>query len=110
MPELSPHQPSTAPPVIEDPTLVATLRNLGPSGLVFGRFRLERELGTGGMAVVWLAQDERLGFPVALKFLPGMVARDSEALNDLRREITHGLRLTHSGIVRLYDLHQDPRE
>jgi serine/threonine protein kinase len=69
-----------------------------------------RELGTGGMAVVWLAQDERLGLEVALKFLPGMVASDPEALHDLRLEITRGLRLTHPGIVRVYDLHEDSSE
>lgn len=87
-----------------------TLRDHGRGRLVFGRFRLLRELGAGGMAVVWLAQDERLGLEVALKFLPGMVASDPEALHDLRREITRGLRLTHPGIVRLYDLAEDSSE
>jgi serine/threonine protein kinase len=62
------------------------------------------------MAVVWLARDERLGMEVALKFLPGMVASDPEALHDLRREITRGLRITHPAIVRVYDLHEDSGE
>src|ERR1700679_1513577 len=93
-----------------DATLVNCLRANGKGRLVFGRFRLLRELGKGGMAVVWLAQDERLGLEVALKFLPGMVASDPDALHELRREITRGLRLTHPGIVRVYDLHEDSAE
>jgi serine/threonine protein kinase len=100
----------TAPPPPEDPTLVNSLRAWGAGRVVFARFRLIRELGVGGMAVVWLAADERLGLEVALKFLPGMVATDPEALHDLRQEITRGLRLTHPGIVRLFDLHEDPTE
>src|SRR5438093_1074299 len=96
--------PGTAPPAPEDPTLLNTLRQRGAGRVVFGRYRLVRELGAGGMAVVWLANDERLGLEVALKFLPGMIVSDPEALHDLRREITRGLRLTHPGIVRLYDL------
>ena len=91
----------------EDSNLIRTLRRTSRETLLFSRFRLKRELGTGGMAVVWLADDERLGLEVALKFLPGMVATDHEALVDLRREIKRGLRLTHPGIVRLYDLHED---
>src|SRR3954466_11971611 len=96
---------TNAPPTPEDPELVRTLQAHGAVRRVFARFRLLRELGAGGMAVVWLAHDERLGMEVALKFLPGMVSSDPEALHDLRREITRGLRLTHIGIVRVYDLH-----
>lgn len=109
-PSPEPAASASAPAVPEDPALLGTLRARGAGTVVFGRFRLSRELGAGGMAVVWLAHDERLGIEVALKFLPGMVARDPEALHDLRREITRGLRLTHPGIVRLYDLHEDSME
>src|SRR4051812_4642148 len=90
--------------------LAVSVRKRAAGSVVFGRFRLERELGAGGMAVVWLAHDQRLGLDVALKFLPGLVAHDPEALHDLRREITRGLKLTHPGIVRLFDLHEDSAE
>src|SRR4051812_24686543 len=91
--DLPESQRATAPPPPADPELVQTLRDTGSAKVVFGRFRLVRELGRGGMGVVWLANDERLGLEVALKFLPGMVASDPEALHDLRREITRGLKL-----------------
>ncbi|MEQ1860636.1 MAG: serine/threonine-protein kinase [Chthoniobacteraceae bacterium] len=72
-------------------------------GTIFGRYRLARELGRGGFGVVWQARDEELGIDVALKFLPDLVARDAEAVEDLKREIRRGLRLTHPGIVRVHN-------
>ena len=71
-----------------------------------GRFALIRELGRGGMGVVWLAQDTQLNEQVALKFLPPEVAVDPAALNDLRRETVRSHRLTHPNIIRLHDFHQ----
>ena len=73
-----------------------------------GRFTLIKELGRGGMGVVWLAQDTRLDEQVALKFLPPEVAADPVALNDLRRETARSHRLTHPNIIRLHDFHQQP--
>jgi hypothetical protein len=73
-----------------------------------GRFTLIRELGRGGMGVVWLAHDTRLNERVALKFLPPEVAADPAALNDLRRETVRSHRLNHPHILRLHDFHQQP--
>jgi serine/threonine protein kinase len=73
-----------------------------------GRFSLLRALGRGGMGEVWLAQDERLHEPVALKFLPSEVRADPVALDDLRRETARSHRLTHPNIVRIHDLHEEP--
>ena len=73
-----------------------------------GRFTLIKELGRGGMGVVWLARDTRLDEQVALKFLPPEVAADPVALNDLRRETARSHRLTHPNIIRLHDFHQQP--
>ncbi len=75
--------------------------------LLFGRYRLGHELGRGGFGVVWKAHDDELGIEVALKFLPDLVARDPEAIEDLKREIRRGLRLTHPGIVRVHNFIRD---
>ncbi|HEY2342306.1 MAG TPA: protein kinase [Chthoniobacteraceae bacterium] len=95
----------------QDSELIRNLREAGPGRRVFERFALERELGEGGMGVVWLALDEWLDRrPVALKFLARIISADTEALSDLRREIRHGLDINHPGIVRVYDLHEDRDE
>src|SRR5271154_4718932 len=75
-----------------------------------GRFTLVRPLGRGGMGEVWLAQDERLREPVALKFLPPEVRADPAALDDLRRETAKSHRLTHPNIVRIHDFHEPEGE
>jgi serine/threonine protein kinase/formylglycine-generating enzyme required for sulfatase activity len=72
-----------------------------------GRFTLMRQLGRGGMGVVWLAEDTTLGEWVALKFLPPEIAADPVALNELRRETARSHRLTHPNIIRIHDFHQD---
>ena len=88
----------------------------GPNPLQSGgevggnRFTLVRPLGRGGMGEVWLAQDERLAEPVALKFLPPEVRADASALDDLRRETAKSHKLTHPNIVRIHDFHEPEDE
>ncbi len=74
---------------------------------VFKRFTLVRVLGRGGMGVVWAAHDAELERPVALKFLPEVLAADAGALDELKRETRRALTLTHSHIVRIYDFHSE---
>jgi len=76
--------------------------------LAQGRFVLVKRLGRGGMGEVWLARDERLREPVALKFLPPEIRGDAGALDDLRRETARSHRLSHPNIVRIHDLYEDP--
>ena len=85
-----------------DPSLLQSGQKVGG-----GRFALVQPLGRGGMGEVWLAQDERLGEPVALKFLPAEVRADPVALHELRRETSRSQKLTHPNIVRIHDLHED---
>jgi formylglycine-generating enzyme required for sulfatase activity/serine/threonine protein kinase len=96
-------QPST-PNAGDDLDFGATLRGLRAGMKVFGRYTLERQLGRGGMGVVWLALDEKLDLEVALKFVAETLVHDEVALEDLRRETRQTIRLTHSNIVRVYDL------
>ena len=97
---------STPPP--DDFELGPTTRGFRAGQRLFDRFVLGRILGRGGMGVVWLAQDEKLRRPVALKFLPEQFTQDALALDDLRTETSRALELTHPHIVRTYDLVEDP--
>src|SRR5437667_10287427 len=84
-----------------------TIRGLADGQKLFGRYTLQRTLGRGGMGVVWLARDDELERPVALKFLPELVATDRVMLADLKRETRKSLELTHTNIVRIYDFISD---
>jgi len=89
---------------LNGPGASSPAKPLEPGGTIGGCFRLDRQVGEGGMGVVWLAWDEILEEAVALKFLPGQVARDPEAVDELRREAKAMRGLTHPGIVRLHDI------
>ncbi len=65
-------------------------------GTIFaGRYRLERKLGGGGMADVWLAEDQELGRKVAIKILHDRYANDTQFVERFRREATHAAGLSH---------------
>jgi beta-lactam-binding protein with PASTA domain len=71
--------------------------------LFAGRYRLERKLGSGGMADVWLAEDTELGRHVAIKILHERYANDEQFVERFRREATHAAGLSHQTIVSIYD-------
>ena len=73
-------------------------------GTIFaGRYRLERKLGSGGMADVWLAEDQELGRKVAIKMLHERYANDDQFVERFRREATHAAGLSHPNVVSIYD-------
>ncbi|PFG74413.1 serine/threonine-protein kinase [Tepidiforma thermophila] len=78
---------------------------LSAADIIEGRYRLERLLGTGGMAEVWLAEDLRLGRWVAVKALHSALteAIDPEAVAAFEREARVVARLQHPNIVAVYD-------
>jgi len=80
-----------------------TIRGFTVDQIVFGRFRLKKLLGRGGMGVVWLGWDEKLDEQVALKFMPENVRMDEVAIHDLKRETRKSRQLTHPSIVRIHD-------
>ena len=90
-----------------DPGDSPTVRGLKAGQIVFGRYVLETELGAGGMGVVWRARDVELDEPVALKFLPEVVARDDAAVAELKDETRHARRLTHPNIVRIHHFERE---
>ena len=78
---------------------------LSPSGLVLGRYRPLRPLGTGGAGSVWLAMDETSGFEVALK----IVAKEGNAAPRAEREAEAATRLRHPHCLRAYGLEADEK-
>ena len=71
--------------------------------LFANRYTLERKLGSGGMADVWLAEDQELGRRVAVKILHERYASDEQFVERFRREATHAAGLSHPNIVSIYD-------
>jgi len=73
-----------------------------------GRYRLVRELGRGGMGVVWLAEDQLVGRQVAVKELrppPGLDSRGREVFGRRAlQEARSAARIDHPGAVTLYDV------
>ena len=73
-------------------------------GMMFdGRYRILRKLGSGGMANVYLAEDEELGRRVAIKILNDRHANDDQFVERFRREAKNAAGLSHPNIVSIYD-------
>jgi serine/threonine-protein kinase len=69
-----------------------------------GRYRIERELGHGGMAVVYLAEDQKLERQVAVKVLTDGLAVSEPLRARFMREARLAARLSHPNVVRTYDV------
>src|ERR687886_2000600 len=67
------------------------------------RYRIVRKLGSGGMADVYLAEDQELGRRVAIKILNDRHAADDQFVERFRREAKNAAGLSHPSIVSIYD-------
>jgi len=76
---------------------------VGEGSTVDGRYRLLRRIGSGGMADVWLAEDEHLQRRVALKILHRRFAQDHEFVERFRREAEAAAGLQHPHVVAVFD-------
>jgi serine/threonine protein kinase len=68
-----------------------------------GRYKILKKLGTGGMATVYLAEDQELGRRVAIKILNAKHASDTQFVERFRREASSAAGLSHPNIVQIYD-------
>ena len=106
------HHEGSSPPVVptppEEPAAGgddAGEPELAP-GRQLGPYRITRKLGEGGMGVVHLAEDTRLGRQVAIKALPPRFTRDERRRRRLRREARAAASLAHPGIATVYALEE----
>jgi len=89
----------------------SAIRGLPSPGAAFGaRYRILRELGAGGMGVVYQAWDDEVGVAVALKVIRPEVTADPYVARDVerrfKRELLLARQVTHTNVLRIHDLGQ----
>lgn len=91
------HALEIAPELVADHTTSATGKTIGP-------YRLDSQLGAGGMGKVYLAHDQRLGRKVALKLLDPRFTGDSEQRTRFLREARLAASLDHPNICTIHEV------
>ena len=96
---------------IEEPAVPPALMRTVASaqhlvGQTVGQYRIDRVIGEGGMGVVYLAEDLRLGRAVALKAIAPKFTSSPDHRERLRREARAAAALTHPGIATVYALEE----
>jgi beta-lactam-binding protein with PASTA domain len=74
-----------------------------PDTIIDGRYKVISRVGSGGMADVYLAEDQLLGRQVAVKILHHHFAEDQEFVERFRREASSAAGLSHQNIVGIFD-------
>jgi len=109
---IDPEAPDTEAPTLSTPggSVESPAEGSGDDGdlsagrLIGDRFRIVGRLGSGGMGVVYRADDLVLGTSVALKFLPPELVTDPVRLERLRSEVRLARRVSHPNVCCVYDI------
>ncbi|MGH9333603.1 MAG: serine/threonine-protein kinase, partial [Vicinamibacteria bacterium] len=75
-----------------------------PGTVLLSRYRIIERVGQGGMGEVYRADDLTLDHPVALKFLPEELSRNSKVLKRFRGEVRIARQISHPNVCRVYDI------
>ncbi len=76
-------------------------------GDIFGHYKIERSIGSGGMGEVYLAIDSRLGRQVAIKTLPAEIADDPDHLKRFRNEALAAANINHPNAATIYSVEEN---
>jgi hypothetical protein len=79
------------------------------AGQSIGHYKIEHEIGRGGMGEVYLARDTRLNRQVAIKLLPASFINDPERVRRFQQEARAASALNHPNIVTIYEVGESER-
>ena len=101
-------EPIGAPPPAPSPVMAGgPARSLSPGSMVLGRYTIQKVIGRGGMATVYLARNQETERLVALKILDPEISGDPSYVERFRREARAAGRIRSDHVVAIYDLGTD---
>ena len=108
MPSAPVSEATTAVPAVSGvPAKEVPLSAIKPGFVISDRFTITRLLGSGGMGMVFQAQDRELDEPVALKVLRSEILAVPDMLERFKREIKLARRIAHRNVVRTFDFGEE---